>query len=686
MRPEAISSFWMAGWRTPGETFSLQLNREVRWTALFVFVGYYLGAKLGFALTFHPHPVSVLWPPNAILLGALLLTPSRAWWILILAAFPAHWLAQLQSQVPPGMIFCWFISNSCEALIGAGCIRYLAGYPFRLNRLRNVAIFCFCGVLLGPFLSSFLDCGFVALNHWGSGSYWEIWRIRFSSNVLAALTIAPLIVAWLTEGVAPWRRISWLRFLESTCFLTGLVLISFLVFNRRASEADSALLYAPLPFLLWAAVRFRTRGTTTAIAALALLAIWGAAHGHGPFSENSAERNALYVQLFLVFMSAPLLFLSALMEERGSVEEALREREARIYLAAETANLALWTIDYERRESWMNDKGRDLFGFASDEPLSREALLERVHPEDRRRVDEAIQVARGGSETFEIEYRLLRPDGETRWLIARGRYLRNERFKVIELIGVAIDVTAQVKADLELRLQREEMGRLSRMAVMGELTASLAHELNQPLTAIASNAAAGRRSLGRNLADPGMFEEIFQDISADAQRAGAVIHGIRGLVRKNETSRRAVNLNNLICDVLRLLHSDLIARATAVETELAPDIEAIQADPIHLQQVVLNLIVNALEAMQETPTNNRRILVSTAVSDGFVEVKVRDHGAGLPRKDPDKVFAHFFTTKPSGMGMGLAIVRSIVEAHGGDLGARNVDGGGALFFFRLPTG
>ena len=686
MPQEAISSFWTLGRRTPGETFSLQLNPEVRWTALFVFIGYYLGAKLGFALTFHPHPVSVLWPPNAILLGALLLTPSRAWWILILAALPAHWLAQLQSQVPPGMIFCWFISNSCEALIGASCIRYLAGYPFRLNRLRNVGIFCFCGVLLGPFLSSFLDSGFVVLNNWGAGSYWEIWRIRFTSNVLAALTIAPLIVTWVTEGITPWHKISWTRFVEGTCLLTGLVLISFLVFNRRASEADSALLYAPLPFLLWAAVRFTTRGVTAAISAVALLAIWGAAHGHGPFSQNSAERNALYVQLFLTFMSAPLLFLAALIHERARVEETLREGEARIGLAAETANLALWTIDYARRKSWMNDKGRDLFGFAPDEPLSREAFLERVHPEDRSRVDEAIQDARAGSQTFEIEYRLLRPDGETRWLIARGRYLRNEPSESIELIGVAIDVTVQVKAQLELRSQREEMARLSRMAMMGELTASLAHELNQPLTAIASNAAAGRRSLGRSLTDPSMFEEIFQDIFTDAQRAGNVIHGIHGLVRRNETSRRAVNLNDLICHVLRLLHSDLIARATTVETRLAPDIEDVQADPIHLQQVLLNLIVNALDAMHETPTNNRRILVSTAVSDGFVEVKVRDNGVGLPQGDPDKVFAHFFTTKPNGMGMGLPIVRSIVEAHGGDLGARNVDGGGALFFFRLPKG
>lgn len=685
MGREAISPFWVIGRWVPEESVSAKIDFRIIWRAFLVFIGYYLGAKLGFALTFHPHPVSVLWPPNAILLGALLLTPTRAWWILILAALPAHWLVQLQSQVPPGMILCWFISNSFEALIGAGCIRHLAGHPFRLNRLRNVAIFCFCGVLLAPFLSSFLDCGFVALNQWGSGSYWEIWRIRFSSNVLAALTLAPLIVTWLTEEVAPWRRISWPKFLEGTCLLTGLVLISFLVFNRRPSEADSALLYTPLPFLLWAAVRFGTRGATCAITAIALLAIWGEAHGHGPFSENSAEQNALYVQVFLIFLSAPLLFLSALIEERSSVEEALREREARICLAAETANLALWTIDYECRKSWMNDKGRDLFGFAPNEPLSREAFLERVHPEDRRRVDEAIQAARGRSETFEIEYRLLRPNGETRWLIARGRYLFNERSELIELIGVAIDVTAQVKAQLELRLQREEMARLGRMAMMGELTASLAHELNQPLTAIATNAATGRRTLERSSGDITMFRELFHDIFADAQRAGDVIHGIHGLVRKKETRRRSVSLNDLIRDVLQLLHSDLIARSTAAETRLDSDLRPVRADPIHLQQVMLNLVMNALEAMHDTPTKERKIFVSTLAKDGFAEVNVRDHGVGLPINDPDKVFSHFFTTKPNGMGMGLAIARSIVEAHGGELGTKNADGGGALFFFRLPT-
>jgi PAS domain S-box-containing protein len=649
-----------------------------------VFAGYYFGAKLGFALTFHPHPVSVLWPPNAILLAALLLTPARIWWLVLLAALPAHLATQLQSEVPPGMIFCWFISNSCEALIGAACTRYLIRGPVRLDRLRNVGIFCLCCVFLAPFLSSFVDSGFVVLNRWGEGSYWEIWRIRFSSSVLAELTITSLIVTWGTHGMARGRRLSGWRLLEGGCLLLGLCVASFSLFSKMASEADAALLYAPLPFLLWAAVRFGTRGAATAITAVAFLAILGAANGHGPFSEKSTEQNALFVQLFLIFRSLPLLFVAALIEERDRVVETLREREARINLAAESANLALWTVDFRRGESWMSEKGRALYHLAPDEPLTRELFLSRVHPEDRLKVNEAIERARNSTLSFEEEYRLLLPDGETRWHIARGRYLRDDRGQISELMGIAIDVTAQVKANLDLRLQREEMTRLGRVALMGELTASLAHELNQPLTAIATNAAAGKRFLARGSLDLETFEELLADVFADARRAGGIIHGIHRLVRKGDDDRQAVDLNEVILDVLRLLHSDLLGRSTTVETNLAVNLAAVSADPIHLQQVLLNLIMNSLEAMQQTPLSDRRILISTAPDDGFIQVSVRDHGGGLPEGDLEKIFSHFFSTKPDGMGMGLTIVRSIVEAHGGELGAEKVEGG-ARFFFRLPV-
>jgi PAS domain S-box-containing protein len=495
----------------------------------------------------------------------------------------------------------------------------------------------------------------------------------------------PFIVTWAADGLAWLGKIRRARFLEAVLLLLALLSVNAIVFYKLGPTADSALLYLPLPFLIWAAVRFGSRGASAAICTLTFLAIWSAGHGYGPFSTKSAAENALSIQMFLIVTSIPLLLLAAVIEERSKGVLTLREREERISLAAESADLAFWTIDFERKEAWMSEKGRAIFNFGSDEPLSRELFLSRVHPEDRNAVDEAIERARASPETFEFEYRLLRPDGETRWLISRGRYGHNDRGGVRELIGVAIDVTAQVNANLELRLQREEMARMSRVSSMGELTASLAHELNQPLTAIASNAAAGRRLLAQGSPDLKMFEELLADVSADARRAGNIVHGIHHFVRKSEGARHPINLNEIVREVLRLLHSDLLGRGTAVETELAPSLPVVEADPVQLQQVLLNLLMNSLEAMQSTPADKRRVVISTTCEvNSSVTVGVRDYGSGLPNDDVDKVFTHFYSTKPNGMGMGLTIVRSIVEAHGGKLRAENMNEG-ARFCFTLPV-
>jgi PAS domain S-box-containing protein len=674
--------------RTTQQAHSQFFDWRVTGISLSLALAYYIGAKIGFALTFQPHPVSFLWPPNSILLAALLLTPVRIWWVILLAAFPAHLAAEFGSHVPSTMVFCWFISNSCEALIGAGCIRYLIDGPLRFDRLRNVAIFCFFAAFLGPFLSSFLDAAFVGINHWGQDSYWQVWRIRFTSNILATLTLVPLIVTWSAEGIAWLGKIRRARFLEASLLLLGLLSVNTIVFSEVAPIADStlfSLLYLPLPLLIWAAVRFGSRGASATLCTLTFVAIWSAGHGYGPFSTRWAEDNALLIQMFLIVMSVPLLLLAAVAEERSKGATALLEREDRMNLAAESANLAFWSIDFETKESWMSDKGRAIFNFDPDEQLSRELFLSRVHPEDRDGVDEAIEHARAESRTFEIEYRLLRPDGDIRWLITRGRYVSSDRGGIRELIGVAIDITAQVKADLQLDLQRQEMARMSRVSSMGELTASLAHELNQPLTAIASNAAAGKRLLSQGVPDLKEFEELLVDVATDARRAGDIIHGIHHFVRKGEGIRRPINLNEIVREVLRLLHSDLLGRGTAVETQCAPNLPFVDADPVHLQQVLLNLLMNSLEAMQSTPAGKRRVVISTTCeANSSVAVSVRDYGSGLPADDVDKIFAHFYSTKPNGMGMGLTIVRSIVEAHGGKLQAENVDQG-ARFSFTLPA-
>src|SRR5580765_2954206 len=298
-----------------GENWRVGFNAQTASAAALTAAGYYFGAKIGLALTFQPHPVSVLWPPNSILLAALLLTPVRIWWFLLLAALPAHFAAELQSGVPPPMVLCWFISNCCEALIGAGTTRYWMAGPIRLDRLRSVGIFCLCAALLGPFASSFVDAGFVRLNHWGQGGYWEIWRIRFASNVLAVLTVTPVVLAWATGGNPSVLKANRWRRLEAGLLFLGLLTVSFVVLYLFRSNANAALLYAPLPFLLWAAVRFDLRGAGTAVLIVAFLAIWGVGHGHGPFSGKSTEENALSVQLLLIMISVPVMFLAAVIGE-----------------------------------------------------------------------------------------------------------------------------------------------------------------------------------------------------------------------------------------------------------------------------------------------------------------------------------------------------------------------------------
>ena len=266
----------------------------------------------------------------------------------------------------------------------------------------------------------------------------------------------------------------------------------------------------------------------------------------------------------------------------------------------------------------------------------------------------------------------------------RGRCLKDEEGNLLETIGVTLDVSAQKQADLQLQHQREEMAHRNRVSLMGEMTASFAHELNQPLTAIANNASAARRFLERGNIDPALLQQLLQDMVADSQRAGEVIRGIRSLVRKDTNVEHTfVDLNAVITDTVRLVSTDVFIRESVLTTELDPQLPQVKAALVQIQQVLLNLIMNALDAMEGLPPAERRIIISTRSDKGdVVEVSVRDFGTGLPKDRPDKVFDHFFSTKQKGMGMGLAIVRSIIEAHGGTIVAENAPDRGARMIVR----
>ena len=693
--------------RSPdAETPSASTDWRKLTTALLVFGGYYFGAKIGFALTFEPHPVSVLWPPNSILVAALLLTPRRTWWLVLFAAFPAHLAAQLQSQVPLTMILCWFISNCCEALIGAGLARYLIGGQLRFTSFRSVGIFCVTVVFIGPFLSSFLDAAFVRWNHWGQGGYWELFRIRFTSNVLAALTVTPTIVTWATSGIAWLRKTQPWYHLEASVLFVGLLSISFIVLYKSGAEADSALLFLPLLFVLWAAFRFGSLGASTAISIITFVAIWSAARGHGPFSAGSAEQSALEIQIFLIVLSVPLLFLAGVIEERGTTETELRESEERFRITADAAPVLIWMSGPDKLCTFFSKRWLEFTGRTMEQELG-DGWAAGVHANDIDKCLKTYVSAFDARQPFVMQYRLRCNNGEYRWITDNGVPRHDAHGNFLGYIGACVDITDLLKkdealhefeervtlaasarkaAEEEARFQRSRIDLLGRVSLLGEMTAALAHELNQPLSAIITNANAGMLLIDKGKADRGTLREILVDTAEDGRRAQDVIRAVRNTIKKGSAIRGRINLNDVVTGVAHMIQPDAAAHFCEVQTSLTKGLPRIEGDPVQIQQVLINLVGNAIDAMRETPVSNRKVEVVTERNgDSNIRVSVRDYGVGIPVEVQERLFEQFFTTKEEGLGMGLAIVKSIIEAHGGKIAAENVGGGGARFYFTLPA-
>jgi PAS domain S-box-containing protein len=981
-----------AGWVEPlAETGRARPSRAVL-LAAGVAVAYYVGAQVGFALTAAPTPVSTLWPPNAILLAALLLAPVRWWPGILLAVFPAHLAVELGSGVPLSMVLSWFVSNSAEALIGALGVRRFTDRPAQLDSFRQVGVFVVFAAILAPFLSSFLDAAFVHWNAWGADNYWQVWRVRFFSNVLAILTLVPAIVTWADRDLRPLQSVSARRTIEAIMLAGGLLLTCTLVFARPvlAVHESPALLYAPLPFLLWAAVRFGPGGASASLLVFALVSVWGAIHGHGPFAAESTADNVLSLQLFLIVTYIPLLALAAAIRERARAMSEARRTGEWLNMALGAAQVGAWDWDILAGSRTWSENLPALFGLPGDQngKIERGAFLETIIPDDRPVVQAAVAQAIDHAKPYEVEFRTLRPDGVMRWMLSKGTVVRDKTGHPLRMLGVNTDITARKdaeaalrseaalresearlrvladampqivfiakpdgtidyfnrkwyeltgspagevspetwmaalhpsdraggaeswlasvsvgrpheneariwsagagtyrwhlaralpvrdesgaivhwygtatdiddhkraeqtlresewslrvlrselethvakrtmelsranstlrqevdvrrrvesalraseerfakafrasldaisivsqpdsrilelndrweamfghardyaigrtidqlniyaterdreviadlmrtrgyvreyeldmrhrtgtplravlaaetvevagepcviimvrditerqRADREIAVQRSELAHLGRVALLGELSGTLAHELNQPLAAILANARAAQRMLARDNLDVAEFQAILEDIVSDDRRAGAVIQRVRALIKKDEAALHKVSANDIVTDVLELAHSDLIQRAVVVSTQLAPSLPDVQGDRVQLQQVLLNLIVNACDAMTDNPTPLRTLVITTSARGGAVRITVSDNGIGITTDPIDEVFQPFVTSKRHGLGLGLAICRSIVDAHGGRMWAVNNRGGGATFHVLLP--
>jgi C4-dicarboxylate-specific signal transduction histidine kinase len=308
-----------------------------------------------------------------------------------------------------------------------------------------------------------------------------------------------------------------------------------------------------------------------------------------------------------------------------------------------------------------------------------------IHPEDRQAFGEWLQVA-GPAGLPRSEVRVSLPGSDVRWYVCRGRTVFDDQGRPLQISGIFADVTARKAAEAEAELQQEEIAHLMRVAALGELSGGIAHELSQPLAAILANAQAAQSILSGTAHDKETIVQILEDIVEEDRRAGQVIHRLRRLLKKGEHQSALLNLNDLIQSTLALLHSELVNRKIRVELDLTPELPLISGDSVQLQQVLLNLMMNAMEAMTSTAMTVRKLSVATRVTvEGYVEVTVSDRGRGIAPEEQRRLFQPFFTTKERGLGLGLSICSTIVTSHGGRLSLANAKGGGATAVVSLPA-
>jgi C4-dicarboxylate-specific signal transduction histidine kinase len=291
-----------------------------------------------------------------------------------------------------------------------------------------------------------------------------------------------------------------------------------------------------------------------------------------------------------------------------------------------------------------------------------------------------------GERDYDTEFRVMLSDSQPRWLAARGVVDFDKQGKPARLRGVWIDLSARKHLEFEAARHRDELAHMGRVAMLAELSGSLAHEVNQPLAAILSNAQAAQRYLNQTPLNTTELREILVDIVAEDRRAGEVIRRMRSMLKKGPAELQSLDVNKIVQQVLLLAHSDLVARNVSVLTHLAPYLPLVRGDPIQIQQVLLNLILNGCEAMQTAAFSDRQLLLETE-RDGAdqVRISVIDQGEGVSGPMLEKIFEAFVTTKKNGLGMGLSLCRSIITAHGGRIWAARNEGRGLTVSFTLKV-
>ena len=455
---------------------------------------------------------------------------------------------------------------------------------------------------------------------------------------------------------------------EPLANLSGLLLVAFVV--------DASV-------RLWRGGESRERQRAVVVASGVVMFVVSCAT-NGLLVHHGLAQVPYFITLSFLFVIAAMeVELSRDLLHTARLAAEVRENAESMRLAASAGQLALWRWDIPNNSIWVSPGGRELYGIQPEEAVTLDRFLETIHQDDRELTSRRIGAALKGGGPFHSEYRVSLPDGGLRWINARGKTEFDGNARPSRMRGVSIDITLRVLAEQEASQHRAELAHLTRVTTLNELSGSLAHELYQPLAIILSNAQAAQRLLSKAPPDLQEVEDILVDIVAEDRRATELIERLRTLFKRGESTSLPVSLNEAVDDVLRLAQSDLSARGITITCSMPESLPQVSGDRVQLQQVLLNLLLNAADAMSAKPPGKRLVHLSAEKHDQSVRVSVRDEGCGLP-EDAARVFHPFFTTKQDGLGLGLAISRAIISAHGGRLWAESPTAGGAVFHFEIP--
>lgn len=528
-----------------------------------------------------------------------------------------------------------------------------------------------------------LFMGIVAFVHLylGTGRAWLGWSVVSLRSLVFAMnfTSEP---GFNFERIESIERI---RFLGDTVTVVGDAAVSDWQFLGTVSCLLLAAYVADASATLWRRGDAQSRRRALVIGG-SIFVFFTVAAGYGQLMVFGVmQLPLLHTPALLAPVAAMTYELSQDLLRASTLAREVTESELRLELAATAADLGLGEWDSASGRIWATRKARQIFGLGEAEEPGARRWLDQVHPDDRERVREGLERTVERNEDYVAEFRVCPNSGSTRWVAARGRVKALDRGRRVLLRGVVRDVTENRIAQDEALELRRELAHSGRVSLLGQLASSLAHELSQPLGAILRNTEAAELMLRAPTLDRAELQELVADIHRDDRRAGLVIDRMRSLLKGRQLELLPISLDGVVQDVLDLVHADSASRHVSIDCRLDPALPKVRGDRVHLSQVLLNLILNGMDAVENMAPDRRRVIVGAGKSDErTIELFVADAGDGVPPDAVAQVFDPFYTTKPAGMGMGLAISRAIIERHGGRISLNNEPGRGARFSVILP--